>query len=79
MRNNRIFSIRKVGSGAWKIVFTYYGKPYHYVTNNSLAIDRMSSNCNSGKSRQYGYTLMQAYNALYEEGLRENHLGKYKY
>lgn len=67
-------------SGHFKVKIRYYGKDYSCVSTNTLAYDRISSGCYlPGRASFYGYTYKQAVDSLFEECLRQNCLGKYKY
>ena len=74
-----ITSIRKVSSGAWRVTIEYRGEFYAATTNNSTAIDRFHNDEVSEKTSRYGYTAKQAFQALYDEVKRKNHLGEYNY
>jgi hypothetical protein len=72
-------SISWIGYGTYRVTIQYRGKEYSIVTHNSLAYDRIkgSDDWNSDKQVRCGYTLKQAYMALWYECKRKNDIGWY--
>lgn len=60
--------------GQFNVTIRYRGGEYRCKSNNTLAYDRIkgSDDWNSDKEIQCGYTLKQAYQALWDECKREN-------
>jgi len=67
-------------SGHFRISCRYYGKDYSCTSTNTLAYDRIKDEGYvPDRTSRFGYTLKQAWKALYDECLRQNTLGFYKY
>lgn len=76
---DRVTVRRGLGYNSYYVFINYRGKDYECTSNNSLAWYRLDDYDYSDSQVIYGYTNKGAYLAFYEECLRANHLGRYKY
>ncbi len=81
---NKVRDCGCVGYGTHKIEIEYYGTVYRFITNNTLATDRLKKCGDDGceisdRKKHCFYTYRGALEALYEEGKRKHSLGKYFY
>ena len=70
----KVFKIQFQSSGCYKIWIEYKEKYYSCLTNNTLATNRIKYGSEYPKVEEYGYTLKQAFQALYDECKRKNNL-----
>ncbi len=76
---DKVQRIEKIGYGHWLVTIKYRNKYYSSTTNNSMAVDATSYDECERRSGHFYPTCKKGYEALYEECLRENNLGNYKY
>jgi hypothetical protein len=71
----------KTGYGTFKVTIEYKGQEYSCTTHNTLAIDRINGSDDWGSDLEIhcGYTLKQAYMALWDECKRANDIGVQHY
>lgn len=75
---DRVTVRRGLKYNSYYVFINYRGKDYECTSNNSDAWFRLDFS-HSDREVLDGYTNKGAYMAFYEECLRANHLGKYKY
>ena len=76
---DKVQSIEKVGYGHWRVTIKYRNKSYSCTTNNCMAVDATSYDEREKRSGYFYPTCKKGYEALYNECLRANNLGNYKY
>lgn len=70
----RSIGVKKCGYGCFLVEINYRGKTYSCTSNNSLAYDRVTDCEEDKKIKKSGYTLEQAWDALYRECKKKNGL-----
>ena len=75
----KVDRIEKIGYGHWKVTIIYRNKKYSCTTTNSMAVDATTYDENEKRSGHFYPTCKKGYEALYNECLRANELGNYKY
>lgn len=71
----RVRVLGSAGYGHKKVEIVYKGKPYTFITANTLATDRLIGEGYISDRKVNGfYTLKEAYKALWEEGKSKNGL-----